>query len=156
MERLTPQQRVVVKIYYQYQSSVVQIQRGLRDIFGRNHVPSKSTILRVIKNFETLFTAADRPKSDRPPSARSNENIESVKNSVAENPETSVRRRAQELGTNRQTVWTIMKKDLHFCPYKAQLTQELKESDHEQRRDWSTKMLQLNVDDPNFWQKLKW
>ncbi|KOC69652.1 hypothetical protein WH47_08427 [Habropoda laboriosa] len=71
-------------------------------------------------------------------------------------PETSVRRRAQELGINRQTFCAIMKKDLHFYPCKTQLTQELKESDHKQRRDWSTKLLQLNVDDPNFWQKSKW
>ncbi|CAK9833779.1 hypothetical protein ANTRET_LOCUS10412 [Anthophora retusa] len=149
MERLTPQQRViVVKIYYQNQSSVVQTQRRLRDIFGRNYVPSKSTILRIIKNFETLFTVADRPKSGRPRSPQSNEkNIESVKSSVAENPETSIKRRAQELGINRQTIWTIMKTDLKL--------KELKESDHKQRRDWSTKLLQLNVDDPNFWQKIQ-
>ncbi|KOC67389.1 hypothetical protein WH47_09306 [Habropoda laboriosa] len=49
-----------------------------------------------------------------------------------------------------------MEKDLHFYPCKTQLTQELKESDHKQRRDWSTKLLQLNVDGPNFWRKLKW
>ncbi|CAK9799157.1 hypothetical protein ANTPLA_LOCUS1913 [Anthophora plagiata] len=62
--------------------------------------------------------------------------------------------RLQKLSSPVSSLPFDIEGNLHFYPYKIQLTQELKESDHKQRRDWSTKLIQLNVDDPNFWQKL--
>lgn len=54
---LTPPQPVAIaKIYYPSQSSVMQPQSGLWEIFVRRHVASKSIIPRIIKNFETLST----------------------------------------------------------------------------------------------------
>jgi len=53
------------------------------------------TILHIVKNFETRYTA-DMPKSGRPRNARSREQFATVRDSVAENLETSIRRRALE------------------------------------------------------------
>jgi len=42
MNNLTPEQRVlIIKTFYQNESSVVQTQRKLRDPFGQNHIPHK-------------------------------------------------------------------------------------------------------------------
>jgi len=96
MNNLTLEQRIlVIKIFYQNESSVVQTQRKLRDSFDQNRIQHKTTILHIMKNFETRYIA-DVPKSGRPRSARTAENIATVRDSVAENPETLVRCRAQE------------------------------------------------------------
>jgi len=59
----------------------------LHDSFGQNHIPHKTTILHIVKNFETRHIA-DVLKFGRPRSARTAENIATVRDNVAENPET--------------------------------------------------------------------
>jgi len=54
MERFTNKQRIqIVKTYYQNYESGTETVRRLRVIFGRNEAPNKSTVLRLIKKFET-------------------------------------------------------------------------------------------------------
>jgi len=60
LNNLTSEQRVlVIKTFYQNGSSVVQTQRKLRDFFSQNHIPHKTTILHIVKNFETRYIVAD-------------------------------------------------------------------------------------------------
>ena len=47
-----------------------------------------------------------------------------------------------------------LKKDLDFHPYKIQLTQQLQGNDHERRREWCTKVLQFNNNNPQFFKNL--
>jgi hypothetical protein len=155
MAELTPQQRVeVIKTFYLNKCSLTNTRRKLRNFFGLHHVPSSSTIQRVIKNFEILHTLGDVPRSGRKRSVRTPEKVDEVRQSVGERPGTSSRRRAQEMGMSQGSLLKILKKDLHFYPYKIQLTQELQENDHIRRRDWSTRVLQLIRDDPQFWRKI--
>ena len=104
--------------------------RKLCEIFGRNNVPTKRTIYRVVNDFEKRGSVGDRPKHGPQLSARSAENITAAQESVQNNPSTSIRRRAQELCLQRTTLATILHKDLHIFPYKIQLTQELLPQDH--------------------------
>lgn len=151
MEHLTPQQRcMIIKTFYQNGSSIVKTRRKLRDFFGLHHIPSKSTVQRVIKNFETRYTLQDLPKPGRARTARTPQNIATVRQNVEACPETSVRRRAQEVGISQTSLWKILRKDLKFYPYKIQITQTLQENDHERRREWSARVLQLNADEPEF------
>jgi len=71
------------------------MQRKLRDSFGQNHILHNTAILHIMKNIETRYIT-DVPKSRRPYSARIVENIAIMRDGVAENSETSIRRRAQE------------------------------------------------------------
>lgn len=155
MAHLTPQQRVeVIKTFYLNNRSIVKTRRNLRDFFGLNNVPKKSTIQRIIKNFETLYTLADKVKSGRARSVRTAQNIAAVRDNVDESPDTSVRHRAQEFGMSPASLFKIIKKDLHLYPYKIQMTQQLMENDHMRRREWCEKVLQHNNDDPDFWTKI--
>ena len=62
------------------------------------------------------------------------ENIAIVSESVAEDPNVSIRRGSQEFGLSYGTLWFTLHLDLHLHPYKTQLTQQLKPADHLQRR----------------------
>jgi len=96
MNNLMPEQCVlVIKTFYQNRSSVVQTQIKLCDSFGQNHIPHKTSILHIVKNFETWYIA-DVLKSGKPHKAPTAENIGTVRDSVVKNLETSVRRRAQD------------------------------------------------------------
>ena len=66
----------------------------------------------------------------------STQNIEAVRESVTENPRTSIRHRGQELNISRSSLQRILRKDLHLHAYKVQLSQELKPTDHAQRREF--------------------
>ena len=64
-------------------------------------------------------------------------------------PNLSIRRRAQELRLSQTSTWRILRKDLGLFPYKIQLTQELKPNDHLQRRqfaDWALEQLEIDLD----------
>ena len=73
--------------------------------------------------------------------ARSAENIAIVSESVTEEPKESILRRFQELGLSYDTLWCSFHLDLHLHPYKVQVTQNLKPSDHSQCRKYVQWML---------------
>ena len=58
--------------------------------------------------------------------ARTLENITMVGQAVIRSPEKSARRHARELRLSRESVRTILKKDLTFHPYKMCIVQQLK------------------------------
>ena len=63
-------------------------------------------------------------------SVRSTENIAIVADSVREQPSTSTRHRSQQLDISRTSLILILHKDLALKPYKVQLVQQLKPTDH--------------------------
>ena len=50
------------------------------------------------------------------------ENIAIVSESVAKEPNLSIRRRSQELILSYDTLWRILHLDLHLYPYKVQIS----------------------------------
>ena len=155
MERYSTNQRVlVVKTFYQNQSSITVTLRKLRQILGRNNVPTKATVYRIVREFEERGTVADRPKLGPRRTVATPENIAAVQESVAESPTTSIRHRSQELGISPSVLWRILHKDLHLFPYKIQLTQKLLPQDHASRRAYANNMLQLVNDNPDFHEKI--
>ncbi|GFV23371.1 sodium-dependent serotonin transporter [Trichonephila clavipes] len=56
-----------------------------------------------------------------------------VERSIEEDPNESLRHRAQELDLCPSTLWKILRKDLGLRAYKIQLVQELKPNDHQAR-----------------------
>lgn len=96
MDRYNIQQRVeIVKIYYKNSCSVRQTFRELRNIYGRNDRPTERSIQRIIAKFEQSGSVADRAVPVRRRNVRSSENIAAVAESVAEDPNLSIPRRAQ-------------------------------------------------------------
>ncbi|GFY32327.1 DUF4817 domain-containing protein [Trichonephila clavipes] len=62
------------------------------------------------------------------------EAIATVERSIEEDPNESIRHRAQELDLCPSTLWKILRKDLSLRAYKIQLVQEFKPNDHQARR----------------------
>lgn len=155
MERYTLEQRLqIVQIFYKNNRSVAATLRALRPFYGPFNKPSRSTIDRLVKKFESTFSLHNVPVRVRARSARSVENIAAVRDSVQEDANVSLTRRSQQLGLSVSSLWRILRKDLGLHPYKIKLTQELKPFDHLKRRrfvNWAEDQLE---NDPDFFQKI--
>lgn len=155
MNRLTPEQRLlIVETYFQNQCSVRNCYRALRPHFGRHNRPTERTIRETITKFRTNFTLLDIHPSTRVRTARSNENIVAVAESVREDRDQSIRRRSQALGISYGTLWRILKCDLGLKAYKIQLVQELKPGDLGLRFNFGLWALQQLQVDPFFYRKI--
>lgn len=155
MNRLTPEQRLqIVQIYFENHGSVRETYRALRPIYGRHNRPSEQLIRITINRFRTTHTLVDNVHPQRRRTVRTEEVIAAVEQSVEEDPNESIRRRAQQLVLSPSTLWKILRKDLGLRAYKIQLVQELKPRDHQMRRtfgEWAENKIRL---DPYFHQKI--
>ncbi|GFW02645.1 DUF4817 domain-containing protein [Trichonephila clavipes] len=76
---------------------------------------------------------SDNSHPQRRRTVHTEEAIATVERSIEEDPNESIRRRAQELDLCPSTLWKILRKDLGLHAYKIQLVQELKPNDHQAR-----------------------
>lgn len=131
--RFTTLQRSKIVIWYTETKSPLQVQRKFCATFDTRmkDAPSKKTILQLVKKFETHGTILNRHigNSGRKKTARSEENIATVRESVLRSPKKSLRRRSQELNLSVTAVYRILRSDLKCYPYCIQIKQTLTESD---------------------------
>ena len=147
MESYTIQQRIeIVELYYENGRSARSVFRKLRDFHPRHNRPSEQQIGNIVRKFQETGSVKDRERHQYARAGRSDENIATVSDSVAEDPNMSISRRSQQLGLSESTVWRIMHKDLALKAYKIQLTQELKPQDHSMRRNFANWILEQNND----------
>ena len=92
--------------------------------------------------------------SGRKKSARTEENIAAVRNSVGRSPKTSVRRRSQELGMTRESLRRVLTFDLHLYAYKIQIKQQLTDADKEKRLTMCEWFYNVLENDENFLERL--
>jgi len=83
---------------------------------------------------------------------RSLDSIATVRVNIAEGAGTSLRHHSQHLGIPRSTMQRIVTEDLHA--YKIQRTQELKPTDHVQRREFVNWVLENQKVDGSFSKKI--
>ncbi|GFW48707.1 uncharacterized protein TNCV_4242881 [Trichonephila clavipes] len=86
-----------------------------------------------MERLRTTFTLIDNSHPQRR-RVRTEEAIATVKRSIEEDLNESIRHRAQELDLCPSTLWKILRKDLGLRAYKIQLVQELQPNDHQARR----------------------
>jgi len=91
--------------------------------YGRNSVLTSSTVKRLIEKFREVGSVGDAKHTGRPKTSCSNVNVEAVRESVAENPQTPIRRRGQELQIKRSSLQRVLIKDMCLHAYKIQLVQ---------------------------------
>lgn len=164
MNRLTPEQRFqIVQIYFENHGSVRETYRALRPFYGRHNRPSEQTIRATMNRFRTKHTLIDNSHPQRRRTVRTEEVVARVERSVAEDPNESIRHRAQQLQLCPSTVWKILRKDLGLRAYKIQLVQELKPRDHHARRtfgEWAENKIAVDhhfhhkilfSDEAHFW-----
>lgn len=78
-----------------------------------------------------------------PVTGRTEENIEEIKDIMENCPSTSIRRVAQQVGLSVGTTWTILRRDLHYFPYKIQLQQQLKNVDVTRQENFGNLMVEM-------------
>lgn len=130
MERFSGADRALcVREFYKNGNSATAARRkfcSIRHIRHLNDAPSTRLIARWVEKFEETGSTLEKPKSGRPRSSRTVKNVESVAQSIREDPNISIRKRAVALNVHRSSLCRILHKDLKLHPYKIQLVQELK------------------------------
>lgn len=155
MERLNPEQRTkLIELYFENQRSIILTQRAYRRHFHVRHCPHQTTILRLVARFRQNYSVCDRPRTGRRRSVRTPENIERVRDSINDNPETSTRRRAAQLGMNRRSLQRILRTDLKLFPYKLQLVQRVSPADAQARLRYAVRFQNLAREQQDFLQNL--
>ena len=151
MNRLTPEQRFqIVQIYFERHGSIRATYRALREFYGIHNRPSERLIRETVDRFRNTFTLVDNKHPIRRRTVRTQQAIAAVQRSVADDPNVSIRHRAQQVNLCPSTLWKILRKDLGLRAYKIQLVQELKPHDHRSRRtfaEWAEEMIAI---DPQF------
>ena len=151
MERYTKEQRVIIlKTHYKYEESYAETVRKVHEIFGQRNAPYQSRVQRMIKKFEETGSIIDSKLPVRHRTGRSVYSIAAVGVSVAESPGTSIRHRSQQLDIPSSNMQRILTRDLHLHAYKIQLMQELKSTDHVQRREFVNWLLENQKLEGNF------
>lgn len=155
MDRFTSQQRVdIIVAYLENKRSIKNVQRALRATFGVHNVPNRQAIQRVVNKFLTQHTCVDNYRGRVTYRVRTPAVVAAVSGSVADDPNLSIRRRAQEVGLCVGTLWNVLRKDLGLKAYKIQLVQELKPMDPFMRRqfgEWAENELEV---EPLFYRKI--
>ncbi|GFW01053.1 DUF4817 domain-containing protein [Trichonephila clavipes] len=135
MNRLTPEQRFqIVQFYFESNGSVRNTYRVLRPFYRRQNRPSEQLIRLTMERFRTTFTLFDNSHPQKCRTVRAEEAIATLERSIEEDPNESIRHRAQELDLCPSTLWKILRKDLGLRAYKIHLVQELKPNDHQAKR----------------------
>ena len=118
MSQYTPKERAeIVAFYIENNRSIVKTVRAYRKKYGRNSAPSDNTIRSLVKNFFEYGSVATRQRPIRSRPRRSDEVVKAVRDSVADNPNVSYRRKSQELNVSGTTLRRIMKHDLEMVKY---------------------------------------
>ena len=107
MEIYTVEQRVQIKMH------IVQFVVFPVNLFVQMCVQSKKSC----KNFEQTGSVGDVKTPVHARTALTAENIAAVRDSVAEEPSTSTRRRAQQLHLSRSSLMNILHNDLHLYAF---------------------------------------
>ncbi|RVE40725.1 hypothetical protein evm_014626 [Chilo suppressalis] len=133
-----------VRAFYENSRSYVVVRRLFCSEYGVRQIreaPSANLIKIWIKRFEETGSTFKPHAKGRPRTSRTEDNIESVKQSVREYPQMSTRKRSSVLNISRRSLQRILNLDLKLHPYKLQLTQELKDSDFIARLTFANEML---------------
>lgn len=151
MARLTEEQRIFTIEEMLKTNSNVATRRKLRTKYDIK--VSSKTILALMRKWKKNGTIKNLNKtnSGRRRSARTEETIENVKARITTGPSASLRKLAAETGLSKDSIHTILKKDLGLKPYKIQESQELLVGDQKTRLDFCKKvksMIQSGELDP--------
>lgn len=154
--RFTLQERInIVKKYYATNNAA---EAGR---MASTHSPSRSTVLRLIKKFETTGSVKDEQRSGRPNLYKNEEFQATVLREIKDNTVTSTRRIACQLAdrsdfhvshtTVHKTLIELKKK-----PYTPHLVHELNEDDPDRRLELCEILKHMFEDDPTSVDRIMW
>lgn len=116
-EKITTEERVkIVEFFFESQKSVVSTQRKFRRHFHKRNAPARTTIMAIVRRFQTSGSIDDQKRTGRPLTARTETNKRRVSRSVRRKLETSIRRRSEELSMSLQLSAKDFEKGTQIVP----------------------------------------
>jgi hypothetical protein len=153
---LTIDRRVaVVRHYSACGENAMETVRRFRNQYAGESV-SRQTVVKINDKFDQTGSVRDLPKSGRPRTGRSDENLFEVTQKVLQSPQKSTRRMSAETGISHSSVARIMKKDLKFKSFIPRLVQELNEDDFDRRLEFAEEWVRQADADPTFVEHVLW
>ena len=126
--------------------SIINTQWEFRRHFNiRRHgdIPSPRTIRRWVTSLRSTGKLTNKKPPGPRGSARTQENVDRVRQAIQRSPGRSAWKHASELRLSDRTVRRILHVDLGLHPYKIMLVQELNAGDYAQRLAFTRNMLQI-------------
>ena len=113
----TPEQESQIVLQYGKLESIVKLRKWFRLHYNLEpqHVPGRNQFQRVINRFKNTNSTAHGKPSGRPVSARTEDNVERIRELVTNDSTLSIRNIVLSFGT----VWTILRKNLKLYPHRA-------------------------------------
>ncbi|GFY77770.1 hypothetical protein TNIN_379381 [Trichonephila inaurata madagascariensis] len=102
----------------------------------------------LVGRFEKLGSVANHPGRGVHQNIHTEDSVETVRLSVANDPSVSTRRGSSQMGISRTTLRTILKLDLKIHPYKFQTVQTLLPQYHLLREIFDESLTSKNSDFP--------
>ena len=124
--------------------------------YRNRKAPSRNAVKNIAKNFDDHGSVFDAPRSGRPKSSRSAENIELVQRTYEDEPTGSLRRVSSQLEIPYTSLQRILKVDLHYRPWPTTAVQALHDGDAQRRREFSEWFLAQHIKDPSFPDHVLW
>lgn len=154
--KLTTEQRVFLleKWWYHHKNSEL-VCNDFEQRFPGVPRPRRETIYHLCNRFRATGSVNDLPRSGRPRSSRTPENVDLVAQSVVASPHVSTRRRSLRLGVSRSSLKRILT-DLKFRVYRPKLLHALRPADGAARRAYCEEMLIRHEADPEFLSRIVW
>ena len=117
VQKLTmPQKVAIVRLYTQYNKNAAETARQFSTMFP-GFIVTRKHVIKVNRKFAETGSVVDLPRSGRPRTGQSDENIATVQAIVDETPKTSSRSLTRQSGIKRGTILNILKKDLFEMYY---------------------------------------
>ena len=143
MEKFSTKQLTkIIELYFENHCSIILTQKAYRRHYNVRQAPNQSTIDRLVKRFRQQGSVSDLPQTGRQRSVRTAENVSLVEDSIAENPDTSTRRRATQIGMSRRLLQRILR-ELHLFPYQIQMVQALQPTNLQSRLAYAVHIQQF-------------
>ncbi|GFY28551.1 putative transposase [Trichonephila clavipes] len=121
----TKQRVKIIEFFYSCQRSIVMTQRKYRQYFNSRSASTAFMIRSLVCRFDELGSVLYRPGRGDHRNIRTEDNVETVRQSVADDPSVSTRHLSSQLDISRTTLRTILKLDLKMYPDKIQIVQIL-------------------------------
>lgn len=146
MDRWSGEHRAfAIKAYLECEKSLQEARRKFCSRYNLRRLseaPSVQLIRSWFMRFEETGSTLNKRIPGRARSVTTAENVERLRDAVNRNPRRSIRKHAAVLGIKKSSVHTILKKIIHFHPYKIQIVQKLRPNDYPSRRTFAQQMLQ--------------
>lgn len=154
--KFTIEQRVfVVNHWVKYDHDYASLVLDFEDKFPNTRVPERGYAQRLYRKFLTTGTVNDKPRSGRPKTAFTDENLETVAFHFTEHPRTSQRHSARQLQMKRSSLQRLMKA-VQFKPYRPRVLQQLSEDDFDRRLEFCELFLARLAVEPDLPERILW